>query len=319
MDGGDYGRQALPMPNANSGHRQGLIATLGAGGMSLREVRARMEAGEPPASAEEYLLRVRLEADAMPDVISISGSVARGFSSDELPDCSKCATDSTKCENGADSSSMNEGSKTKNVKHIQIINILPDFATCPPELLPDPSWQRRCSSCFSECRQYLHRARAKYHQTVGKRAPSLPPLNDGYGWERLCFGNNIRKDAEQESDQSSDAYPPLLGIILSLDQQGLIRVLSRHVKWICGDELATDGEVSSQRSGRHLSKARASWLYALMAGLEKPLHKDTAALLRQLGRHCANMRATCITSTGDTLLPSVNILLTLITIAFGQG
>ena len=37
--------------------------------MALREVRARMARGEPPDSAEEYLLRVRLQADAMPEVL----------------------------------------------------------------------------------------------------------------------------------------------------------------------------------------------------------------------------------------------------------
>ena len=38
-------------------------------GMSMREIRARMQAGEPPATAEEYLLRVRLEADDLGTII----------------------------------------------------------------------------------------------------------------------------------------------------------------------------------------------------------------------------------------------------------
>lgn len=45
-------------------------------GMSMREVRARMRAGEPPATAEEYLLRVRLEAEDLGDVIGGRDTIA---------------------------------------------------------------------------------------------------------------------------------------------------------------------------------------------------------------------------------------------------
>jgi hypothetical protein len=45
-------------------------------GMSIREIRARMQANEPPATAQEYLLRVRLEAEVSSEYDTIKAELA---------------------------------------------------------------------------------------------------------------------------------------------------------------------------------------------------------------------------------------------------
>ncbi len=356
-------RRALPVASLGKlpgGAGSGLIATLGAGSMALREVRARMARGEPPASAEEYLLRVRIEAEAMPDVLGgrnedrdekedcgetkyTEGENGRGkrvagqgveYDGDEIPGVEIC-NDGEGTDGGKDRGMGRSGAlettraadgvtqSSSTSPHLRILHLLPDFARCPSHLCPDRDWQRRCASCFSECRQYLRRARSKFPEGAAARAPDLPPLSDGYAWERLCFGKS-------RGQGKGKTYPPLLSIVLSLGQPELIRLLNRHIKWVSahdsrshkglGDSTVTGTPPpQSPDADSGLSRARAAWLYALMAGLEKPLHRNTAAMLRQLGRYCASVRATSIASVKDPRLASLNVLLTLVEFAFGQG
>jgi hypothetical protein len=336
-------RQALPVLTKLAG--SGLRA--GAGGMALREVRARMARGEPPASAEEYLLRVRLQADAMPEVLGGGGNDDDGnsYSNNYSNNYSNTADTADTAEptepavggveqDGATAAEnspsyvVSSSSSSSSSPHPSLRGLLPDFARCPVDLRPDAAWQRRCAACFSECRQYMRRAQSKFpDRAAAARAADLPPLNDGYAWEKLCFGKSRGKGGATRGK----AHPPLLSIVLSLGQPELLRLLNRHIKWLCANALPNDrggaedstatpaSTPASALAGGSLSRARAVWLYALMAGLEKPLHRNTAAMLRQLGRHCASLRATSIVSAKDPRLASLNVLLTLIEFAFGQG
>ena len=74
-------------------------------GMSERVIRTRMKAGEPPATAEEYLLRVRLEAEDLGNVIgqqispanktpaTTSTMSATASGSKEMPASMACASE----------------------------------------------------------------------------------------------------------------------------------------------------------------------------------------------------------------------------------
>jgi survival of motor neuron protein-interacting protein 1 len=71
------------------------------------------------------------------------------------------------------------------------------------------------------------------------------------------------------------------------------------------------------RSPPSLPLARAQWLFALAARLEKPLHADLAAAFRGLLRHCAALRAG-LGGGGDPLLARLNVLIVVAGAYFGQ-
>jgi hypothetical protein len=66
-----------------------------------------------------------------------------------------------------------------------------------------------------------------------------------------------------------------------------------------------------------LPLARAQWLFALAARLEKPLHAELAAACRGLLRHCAALRAGAA-GAGDPLLPRLNVMIAMAGAYFGQ-
>jgi hypothetical protein len=296
-------------------------------GMSMREIRARMQAGEPPATAEEYLLRVRLEADDLGTII--------GHQKITVNAVTAITTSST--------TSTNNTTTT----------LLPDFEECPPALLPSRRWQRHCASCFSECRQYVVRVQAlsdekegdHHHRYYSSQSKSiLPPMNDGYAWERLCFGTNSFAVATGKHDPSpvpfEETLPPLLHVVMGLSLDDSSKLLRRHIRWLTGgDRQQKNRKVGAGanptgssaavaggggggglvRTGRPLTTARAAWLYALLVRVVKPLSRQDAATLRSLGRYLSKVRATKIQSSKDQRLGRINMLLTLIEHGFGQG
>lgn len=82
-----------------------------------------------------------------------------------------------------------------------------------------------------------------------------------------------------------------------------------------------------------LTPARGRWLYALLARLEKPLYRETAASIRQLYRRCCALRlqlsqtsAACLNKEDATAavtfqnqLASLNVLISIAGSYFGQG
>lgn len=267
-------------------------------GMSIREIRARMQANEPPATAQEYLLRVRLEADDLGKVIG--NQSVKQFS-------------------------------TSSSSIIKPSTILPDFQPCPPKLLPSKKWQRHCASCFAELRQYV--VRVQKLDTINNNPRmmdiyniniTLPPMNDGYAWEKLCFGTNSFAVITGKHDPSpvpfEQTVPPLLHVVMSLSIENASKLLRRHVRWLAGNN-SQKSENSKQQSKsyeRPLTTARAAWLYALLVRVDKPLSREDAAILRTLGRYLSKIR-TLIDDVNDTKLPRINVILTLIELGFGQG
>ncbi|KAK2148589.1 hypothetical protein LSH36_491g05046 [Paralvinella palmiformis] len=94
-----------------------------------------------------------------------------------------------------------------------------------------------------------------------------PDKKDVDGWCHLCFGNlhPLPRKPTSESETvnedngtsvNSDGTPPLLSILTSMDQ--------------------------------------GQWFYALLMCLEKPLDPEVCALLRNLARNCASLRATLV-------------------------
>ncbi|XP_064606926.1 gem-associated protein 2-like isoform X2 [Liolophura sinensis] len=184
----------------------------------------------------------------------------------------------------------------------------------PKGFAPSLSWQKAQAAKFSGVRQSFarHKAKCKMSGEISIRRKKLPHAEDYEAWCRLCFGRLLTKmsqqavEAVQEGEDNQPKFtgtPPLLSIIVGMDQTSVIRVLEYHINWFEATGFTTE-------QGR--------WFYALLASLEKPLRPEACALLRSLARHCATLRAT-LDSPADPLLIQLNLLITLITRYFDQG
>lgn len=74
-------------------------------------------------------------------------------------------------------------------------------------------------------------------------------------------------------------------------------------------------------SKKSFSSKCSEWIYALLARLEKPLHRDVVATIRQLFRRCCELRNELKTNSElfDTHLASLNLLIAITGYYFGQG
>ncbi|XP_070558255.1 gem-associated protein 2-like [Ptychodera flava] len=183
----------------------------------------------------------------------------------------------------------------------------------PEGLAASLEWQRYQTAFFSELREKLARHKARQKMTNPTSRSSLPKSSDEDGWCKLCFGNEFNNArCGQNSDGStiletyqtedvSAGVPPLISIIVSLNQVTVCQLLAFHIKWLSKMGFST-------RQGR--------WLYALLLCLEKPVLADFISLLRALARHCASLRARL--EKNDERLPELNLLICVVARYFDQ-
>lgn len=124
----------------------------------------------------------------------------------------------------------------------------------------------------------------------------LPRMKDADGWKEFC-----------------DSHLPLAKLVLQFDAVMTQAVLSHHVDWIEDDSTTT------------LLRSRAVWLYALLAHLQKPVHRDTQAMIRRLVLRLCKLRAERLSSlqeaagTTDEQLQSIQLLIVIAGRYFGQA
>jgi survival of motor neuron protein-interacting protein 1 len=262
------------------------------------------ETSGPPTSGEDYLKRVRWEYRRCPAVVVSD-------------------IDPRKYDN----------------KQTQFASLPPPLPAAPPGIAPSREWETKFLAEFAEMKQTL---RYMATQPLPQLSITLPHPNDGRGWFLLCFGANERRQkpsndheqnknsqmdidtAHQQTDYSTasssvsastasnmpstitsigtHALPPLLSIVLHLDDVTVQALLHHHIQWF---------------ETRPMTAQRAQWFYALLARLEKPLDPDTAASLRTLLRRSAVLRSK-MTDPRDPLLPALNIIITIVAKYFNQ-
>lgn len=150
-----------------------------------------------------------------------------------------------------------------------------------PDAVP-AAWARSVLADFSDLRRSLEEKGAL--GVGGKHGPrmAVPRLKDSRGWHRFCFGET---EAFPESEDEEDSLWPVhdrgtapsVRLLLQFDFVMTQKLVALHAGWL---ESTT------------LSRNRALWLYALLARLHKPLHRDTCAVLRQLVKRLLALRAT---------------------------
>jgi survival of motor neuron protein-interacting protein 1 len=193
-----------------------------------------------------------------------------------------------------------------------------------PRYIPQNAfWVDKTLADFSELRSHLERCRL---QGVGgkktQRLP-LPPMKDRSGWHAFCVGQAEAKGnvgsyydegeqddedgGEEENDDEEDGeddgnkelvhdknvttttqscrselpptgYEPSVQLVLQMDQVLVRRVLSHLTFYV-------------EEGWSPCSTQRAAWLYALLARLERPIHRDDAAMLYNLLKILTQVRS----------------------------
>lgn len=116
---------------------------------------------------------------------------------------------------------------------------------------------------------------------------------------------NAPKDGvKRKYSELKGPHPPLLGILMQLDEVKYAALLRYHIAWL----ERVDG----------LPELRAQWLFALSVAVDKPLDAQTMAAYRALLRRCASLRASKA-SAEDEELHRLNMLITVAGRYFGQA
>jgi survival of motor neuron protein-interacting protein 1 len=289
--------------------------------------------------ANDYLIRVKLESKGIPDIIVATRS--NRSSNNEKVDTQNAQNNYVPIDGSAAS----------------VLYLLSRHAslTPPPSLQHLPTtidaneWTKSIILNFENLRGYLERCKA---QGVGGKQTNripLPTMKDRASWHIFCVGideasgntdgyygdeyddrdgdNEIQKHMKQDKkiEQSSlekeeqqhpwrinlptDGYEPKVRLLLQMDQVMIRRVLSHlthyvHLGW-------------SIRTGR-----RAEWIYALLARLEKPVHRDDAAVLFSLLKDLTLARSKIDFNrkgVNRKNLAKLNALIALIGVYFEQG
>jgi survival of motor neuron protein-interacting protein 1 len=196
-------------------------------------------------------------------------------------------------------------------------------------------WIRTTISNFEKLRTYLETART---QGIGGKKTDripLPPMKDRSGWHIFCVGRNeargnvdsyfgdddddvdIANSNELEDTSTQDDLPewqkgmpadghnPSVRLLTQIDQVLVRRVLSHLSHYMCEE-------------GSTLTPQRSVWIYALLARLEQPIHRDDAAVLFGLLKALTRARSK-LNAEHRKPLARLNVLIVLTGIYFEQG
>ena len=204
-------------------------------------------------------------------------------------------------------------------------------AIVPPPTIdhapPSRAWVDTTLANFSELRSYLDRCHKEGVGGKGTDRIMVPPLRDRPGWHMFCVGRDeargnagsyFEEDKESDDDAGDEPAPwtqqvpkggwdPSVRLLLQMDQVMVRRVLSHLVHYV------QDGWSPS-------SKQRSAWLYALLARLERPIHRDDAATLYGLLKDLTQSRANMVPTESDQdELARLNTLIAIVGLYFEQG
>jgi len=187
-------------------------------------------------------------------------------------------------------------------------------------------WVEQTLANFSQLRLYLEQCQ---NQGVGRdksnRVP-VPTMKDRVGWYTFCVGSDAAAgnvggyyDDDDGNNEATDRDIPAwkqklpsnghaatTGLLLQLDQVMVRRILG-HLTYYC--ETSNTNIILPQH---------ASWLYALMARLERPIHRDDAVSLYSLLKSLTSKRAN-IAAANRNEIATLNVLIAVVGIYFEQG
>jgi gem associated protein 2 len=194
-------------------------------------------------------------------------------------------------------------------------------------------WTETSLANFERLRLYLERCR---EQGVGGKLTdrvAFPPMKDRAGWHIFCvgseeaagnmnsyFGDDYSRvkttgnDAEEEEKSLPEwrqnipleGHSATVKVVSQMDQVLVRQVLSHLCHYVV--------------QGWKLTAQRTLWIYALLARLEKPVHRDDASTLFGLLKVLTRTRSTLnLSIKGRTELSRLNLLIVILGVYFEQG
>ena len=212
--------------------------------------------------------------------------------------------------------------------------------TRPPSAayLPEqPSeWWEVTLANFERLRDYLEECRLKGIGGKLTDRTAFPPMKDRAGWHMFCVGsdeangnsnayfgddyseveksenspivgnNEAAEDIpEWQKDIPARGHAPSVRLLAQMDQVLVRRVLS-HLTYYT-------------RQGWELTAQQSAWIYALLARLEKPVHRDDASTLFGMLKVLTLSRSKLDMTRNRKDLARLNVLIALIGVYFEQG
>ncbi|CAI2163165.1 13479_t:CDS:2 [Funneliformis geosporum] len=233
----------------------------------------------PPATGEEYLRMVRLEAIKRPTVIKTKNPITQ----------------------------------PKGIKVAKWVKRGWEYQTeydNYDQNFVKKDWENRFLMKFDLIRQGLEkRVRKNFGPSRNKSSIELPARNDEAGWLKFCYGVNsiheslnLAKDIGLENEGDIDEMTlPLVSVVSQMDQITTITLLSYHQKWISNG----------------ITIAQSQWLFALLARVDNLLMPNQMAILRQLSEKCIQLRQK-VDEEDLIMFASLNIIITIVRKYFGQ-
>ncbi|TDH68940.1 hypothetical protein CCR75_000968 [Bremia lactucae] len=176
----------------------------GAGAVDMEFIRLQMQQGHPPQNVQEYLWRVRLEAENIPDVVVAPDIDPRRF----------------------------DVQQTSNMPKLEAFAV----DELDASRFPDNEWKRNLLANFAELRQLIACWEAigppKAKTAIEGDVPleiqrtKVPRMSDEEGWIHFFFGKEEVKHS---------ATLPHLRLLLQFDQVLTRRLLDYHAAWLSDD------------------------------------------------------------------------------------
>ncbi|XP_035206371.1 gem-associated protein 2-like [Stegodyphus dumicola] len=192
-----------------------------------------------------------------------------------------------------------------------------EFIIAKPGFAPNHKLQKAQLDLFLRQRRRILKNRALLKRKFPRGVVPKPHKKEA--WKEYCLGpEKLDEDTDvvilpessvceptaenKEFHLNLIGKPPLLSVVVHLNQRVVIKLLSYHKDWLEEGAYTHDNGV---------------WLYSLLACLEKPLYPDTHALLRSISRLCSSFRAE-ITDPESDILKSLNLIISIIAYCFDQ-
>eukprot|EP01138_Halocafeteria_seosinensis_P006306 gb/GECG01006447.1/.p1 GENE.gb/GECG01006447.1/~~gb/GECG01006447.1/.p1 ORF type:complete len:304 (+),score=41.66 gb/GECG01006447.1/:1-912(+) len=208
----------------------------------------------PPMTAEEYLMQVRQEANAIPDIMVSQDVDERTF--DQR-------------------------------RQTGYLPAMGSIVECDREFLPTEEWRDNMLAEFSDLRVYMSQASIDEEHTRKRQAVAsinLPPLSNWNSWYYFFTGSVLSTESETEVNSEENniegihPHPPMVGLLARKFDQAktskLIMKASQHV----------------EENPEKWTVSFLLWIFGLLAKIEKPLHSSVSSSLRTLLRWISKVR-----------------------------
>jgi len=187
----------------------------------------------PPRTGAEYLLMVRHEAAACPQVVVAKNRTSLLNSSP------------TSATTLSSASSTTTSSPLPSVRHSLLEGLSSSLpAALPAHLLPSPEWIDSFLLTFASWRLNLERLASS--KTM-RKTTKVPKLEDNRGWRTFCLGSG--------GDEENPGTLPTTSLVSSFNQRQTLQLIQYHTGW-----LADNSAITPQQ---------ARWLFSLLLKVDK--------------------------------------------------